>query len=540
MRTKKVINYIAGIAIILGLISCQEDDVRANWIAENPIPTNPGETGTPGTLDLSHYVSIGNSLTAGFADGALYTDAQNQSFPALLADRFSIAGGGDFNQPDINSENGFNSAFSDVGSGIILGRTVLDLSDQAPVPTTGELPTAFTGDKTALNNFGVPGIVVGQLLTPLTGTPGSPIENALYTRFASAPGTSTIIGDAVATGPSFFSVWIGANDALGYAARGGVPAAEGGVDITSTVDFQAAFEAVLGNLTATGSEGVVLTLPPLVTIPFFQAVTAGDNGINLIPLDDATATAVNAAYDDAASGYNPGLSAALQLGIIDQAELDRRTIAFSAGNNPPVIEDESLTEADISAAFMLPAGSVVLPKLRHLESADLLPLTAATVLGTLADPMNPNSVIGVGVALEDRYTLTATEQAVVVTARATFNGIISAVVSGLNDAGADIALVDVQPSFADALGLDAATATALALSPAAIAAADGESGIRVEGALLSPDFAPNGIFSSDGVHPNPRGYAIVANLVVDAINERWGASIPRITVLNRRGVNFQP
>ncbi len=540
MRTRKVINYIAGIAIILGLISCQEDDIKADWIADNPVPTDPVETGTPGTLDLSHYVSVGNSLTAGFADGALYTDAQNQSFPALLAERFSIAGGGDFNQPDINSENGFNSAFSDVANGIIRGRTVLDLSDAAPVSTAGELPAAYTGDKSALNNFGVPGIVIGQLLTPLTGTPGSPIENGLYTRFASAPGTSTILGDAIATGPSFFSLWIGANDALGYAVSGGVPAAEGGVDITATGDFQAALQAVLTGLTGTGSEGVVLTVPPLITIPFFQAVTAGENGINLIPLDEATATAVNAGYNDAASGYNPGLSAALQLGIIDQAELDRRTISFSAGNNPPVIVDESLTDADISAAFMLAPGSVVLPKLRHLESTDLLPLTAATVLGTLADPNNPASVIGVGVALEDRFTLTSTEQAEVVTARATFNGVISAVVTGLNDAGADIAIVDVQPSFADALGLTEASATALALSPEAIAAADGESGIRVEGALLSPDFAPNGIFSSDGVHPNPRGYAIVANLVIDAINDRWGASIPRITVLDKRGVNFQP
>ena len=76
-------------------------------------------TGTPGSLDLSKYVSVGNSIAAGFQDGALYTDAQNQSFATFLATQLQTTGvgGGSFNVPDINSQNGL-SGTNPAGGGV--------------------------------------------------------------------------------------------------------------------------------------------------------------------------------------------------------------------------------------------------------------------------------------------------------------------------------------------------------------------------------------------------------------------------------------
>ncbi|MDP5102243.1 MAG: G-D-S-L family lipolytic protein, partial [Nonlabens sp.] len=59
-----------------------------------------------GTADFSKYVTVGNSLTAGYADGALYLDAQRQSFPAIVAGQMTLAGGGEFNQPLVNDNAG--------------------------------------------------------------------------------------------------------------------------------------------------------------------------------------------------------------------------------------------------------------------------------------------------------------------------------------------------------------------------------------------------------------------------------------------------
>jgi len=52
------------------------------------------------------FVSIGDSLTAGYADGALYKSGQENSFPATLAQQFSKVGGGEFTQPLMNDDLG--------------------------------------------------------------------------------------------------------------------------------------------------------------------------------------------------------------------------------------------------------------------------------------------------------------------------------------------------------------------------------------------------------------------------------------------------
>lgn len=79
-----------------------------------------------GSIDLTKFVAIGNSLGAGYQAGALFTDGQNNSLPRILATQFACAGGSaTFNQPDIGSVNGFNATFSDVSQGIVLGRLVL-------------------------------------------------------------------------------------------------------------------------------------------------------------------------------------------------------------------------------------------------------------------------------------------------------------------------------------------------------------------------------------------------------------------------------
>src|SRR5699024_11784538 len=52
-----------------------------------------------GSANLSAFVAVGNSLTAGYADNALYKTGQENSFPNILASRFAFAGGGEFKQP---------------------------------------------------------------------------------------------------------------------------------------------------------------------------------------------------------------------------------------------------------------------------------------------------------------------------------------------------------------------------------------------------------------------------------------------------------
>ena len=535
------IYLFAILALTFVIQSCDEDvALLAQLEEENPLP---GEvTGTSGDLNLSKYVAIGNSLTAGFMDNALYTSGQAHSFPNLLAQQFQISGigGGAFNQPDIGSANGF----SGTDGTNIFGRLELSLSLLRPVPTVGELPTPYGGDKAALNNFGVPGMRLVDVADA-----GLAARNGLYGRFASQPGVSTVLGDALAANPTFFSFWLGQNDILGYAAGGGANEAL----ITDAGAFQASLTQALGGLVQSGAQGVVMTIPQIILAPFFRAVP-----YNAIPMtDQATVDQLNGAF----AGLNAALDGLAQFQLLTVEQANARKVSYALGANPILMYDDVL--ADIGPLFdaLLGAGAISAAQRAALDpyrqsrpatSSDLPTLSAAASLGqplVVGGVPQPTAVIGVSYPAPDNLILSASEVQTVVGTRATFNATIAGVVAGINQsAPGALTLVDVQPSLVDLAGLDAATARFLvdptnganaalaAMGNAAVAAVDGELGIRVDGVNLAPDFSPNGVFSTDGIHLNPRGYAIVANLIIDALNASKGSSIPSVNVLALRGV----
>ena len=534
---KRIRTYLfALIPAALLTFSCDEEDllVQEN-LDNNPLPEV--QTGDGGVLDLSNYVAIGNSITAGFMDNALYTDGQNHSFPKLLATQFATqgVGGGSFNQPDINSANGY----SGMSGTNILGRYELSLALQRPVPTVGEVFGAYTGNKSELNNFGVPGMRVVDATSPGLAA------NPYYARMATNPGTSTVLGDALATSPSFFTYWLGNNDILGYAVGGGANEAS----ITSQANFQTALQQSLGALVQSGAEGVVLTLPPFILLPYFRAVP-----YNAIPMTDpATVSLLNSNF----AQVNGVFDLLASQSLITQTDANRRKVQYQLGANPILMHDDALTDLGpiwdqlVSLNLMSAGQRASLEPYRQSRpatSSDLPTLTSATSLGTTVGG-NPLAIIGVTVPAADNLILSASEVQTVVGMTATYNATIAGVVQGINaQSNGSITLVDVQPSFADLFGLSPALATAIfdpsngtnpalaAMAAAAAARADGVLGIEVEGHLLRPDFAPNGVFSTDGVHPNPRGHGIIANVIIDALNASRGADIPRVNVTALRGI----
>ena len=63
-------------------------------------------------------------------------------------------------------------------------------------------------------------------------------------------------------------------------------------------------------------------------------------------------------------------------------------------------------------------------------------------------------------------------------------------------------------------------------------------GLTVDGVNLSLAYISGGIFSLDGVHLTPRGYAIVANEFIKAINKQYNSTIPLANVSSYNGVKF--
>lgn len=525
----------------------QESSLVSDRLDDNPLPPAPNPpTGTQGNADFTKYVAIGNSLTAGFMDAALYNDGQDNSLGAFLAAQMKIAVESDgatfdtFDQPDINSVDGFNTSIQPPGGQTVLGRFKLDLEAQIPSPViTGEAIGPFSGNKAELNNFGIPGIQVGQMLTPATGGPsqGNPAFNPFYARIASNPSQdgatgSTIIEDVLATQPTFFTLWIGNNDVLGYALSG----ASNEAIFTSEGDFETRFGQVMDLLNNnTSAKGVVATIPPILTIPFFRAVPW-----NRIVVDAALAGQLNTGL----SSVNGAIQACVNFGV-DQGDIDRRLVSYSAGPNPILVIDEELDDLENCFDGLQGAGQIdaaqrasLVPyeQSRPLIEGELVLLSAASVLNT---PFGGDETKPIGVVVPlgfntdaslsgDKFYLTLAEQGSILNRTTAFNTTIATEVltanGGASAPNAQFALFDVNAglpgnpntslgAFADLLGLD------------------GELGIRVQGRLLKPDFAPNGIYSTDGVHPNIRGNAILANEFLKVIETSFGASFPEVDVI---------
>jgi len=474
-------------------VSCIDDDAQPPVFN---VPEAPVVNYTSGEADFSKFVSVGNSLTAGFSDNALFVAGQTASFPNMMATSFAQAGGGEFTIPFMAD----NLGGATLGGQPILGnRLFLSFTSgsPAPVPVSGtgttEISSVLSGP---FNNMGVPGAKSFHLLAPGYGNlAGVPIgaANPYYARMATSP-NATVLGDAASQAPTFFSLWIGNNDILSFATSGGAgvdqklnpdPSTYGGNDITSPLAFAGVYNGILQTLTAGGAKGVIANLPDVTSIPFFTTVPH-----NPIPLDAATAGAVNAAY----AAYNGGLAQLQQLGAISAEEVARRTISFSASaTNAAVIIDENLTD--------LTAFNPALINMRQATADDLMVLLGLSFIGTLADPSNPASVNGVGVPLGDQWVLTPEEQVMIVDATTAFNQTIA-------DAAAtfDLAFVDANAFLKE---LNAG-------------------GVQLgDGTTVTATFGTGGGFSLDGVHPSPRGYALLANKFLSEIETKYGATLPK-------------
>lgn len=435
-----------------------------------------------GDADFSKYISVGNSLTAGYADGALYKSAQEFSYPNILAGQFSVVGGGDFVQPVVESE-----------FGVLPGKRKLGISvDCKGVPGLGPVSDAGTLSPLApvgyaVNNFGVPGAKSYHLLAPGYGNPANlltvpPTANPYFVRFASSTATS-VVADAAAANASFFSLWIGNNDVLGYATAGGEGNILGEV-ITPAPMFNGAMDMIVTALTANGAKGVMANIPDVTDVPFFTTVP-----YNGLYIDDATAQALNGAYAQVEAAIQ-------QMGVPGF----KYNFTFKAGYNAFVIEDREFPIAALPKAF----------KVRQAVEGELILLTL---------PQDSLKCHGMGsfslanskpFGIPAKFVLDAAEVANIKNAVAGFNTKLKE----LADAKG-LAFVDMNANLKNL-----------------------KSGMYFDGQMFTTKFVTGGVFSLDGIHLNAQGNAIVSNYFIDAINAKYNSIIPKVEITSYPGLKF--
>ncbi len=520
----KTFKYIALSILTIGLVSCENEelnDLRNRGNSDETLPEL-----TTGSADFSNYVAVGASFTAGFTDNGLFIATQENSFPNIIASQFSKIGGGAFSQPLMNDNNGGLAL-----NGNRLTQPRLVFGGAGPVPLESVVgPVTVSTDLTSnptgpFNNLGVPGAKSFHMIAPGYGNIANlPNANPYAVRLTGSTPNASMLELAAAQSPTFFTLSeIGGNDVLGYATSGG----NGSNPITDTTTFDFALNTLVAGMTANGAKGAIGNLPNITSLSFFTTVTHN-------PLDPTDATF---------GPQIPTLNATFA--ALNQAfaflGMPERSITFSQSEaSAVVIHDESLTNiaAQLNAVLQgggldpLTAGllSNQFAQSRQATADDLLLLTSASVIGTLnqnyfntlvgsgvpATTAGQLAVNGITYPMEDTFVLLPSEQQEIADATLAYNASISAAATANG-----LALVDLNSILEEA----------------------SSTGIVFDDYFLNTDLVFGGLVSLDGVHLTSRGYALMANAFLKAIDTSYGSNFEASGNLAKAGdypTNYSP
>jgi len=527
MKTK----YIWLLLLALGFIACDSDDDSSDGDMTETLPAL-----TAGSANLSKYVSLGSSITAGFSDGALFTAAQQNSYPNILATQFSLAGGGSFTQPLMNDNTGGLLA----GGNQIAPNRLVVIGLEPPVPLADVIgpvtPTTdlFVNNPTGpFGNMGVPLAKSFHLLAPGYGNIGNlslGLANPFFVRMTGSTPDASVLGLAMAQAPTFFSAWIGNYDVLDYALKGGdeTISAITPSDGPPGVGFDQTYGAIIATLTSGGAQGIVANIPYPTDFSHFTAVQY--NVLDptnpafgpLIPTLNGIFGQLNQVYAFLESQGVPNAT-------------ERQIVFSETENSGVVIQDENLVNlsAQITGvlnasptfpafveSFGLPAAAAPLVanlfgiyygQSRQSNENDLLPLPASSIIGTVnpdafaflmsqglpAELAGQFSVEGISLPLEDKWVLIPSEQGEIKTATNNFNATIQAMASQ-----AGLAFVD-------------ANAIVTELKTSGIASGD---------FIFTADLISGGAISADGFSLTSRGAALFSNGMMLAIDDVYGSN----------------
>lgn len=240
-----------------------------------------------GNIDVSNYVAIGSSMTAGYANGALYYDAQQNSYANILAEQFKLIGGNDFKIPNV-SQSSIGMGNANNAPSILGNRT-----DCQGTVSLGPVKIATQGDASVFTNIYSSQGPFNNMAVPdakVIDVEVNGYTNPFYQRMSSSS-SSSILSDAVAKNPTFFSVNLGLHDVLKYTLKGGasdsITPISGGVG----VGFEASINNVINKLMTNGAKGVITNIPSIKTMAYFNTIAW-----NALKLDASTATNLSNFY----------------------------------------------------------------------------------------------------------------------------------------------------------------------------------------------------------------------------------------------------
>lgn len=420
---------LAGLPLVAG---CRADDEEIRQIVGPQL----------GGGLFSRYVSMGNSITAGFQSAGINDSTQLRAYPVLLAQQANAP----FNAPLLNKPGCPPPFIAPLGVGGSLG------GPTAPTCSLRANPIA-----PVVQNVAVPGAAIGDAVTPTRSNDPTGTFNRLQFFFL---GGQSMLEATQRAEPTLVSVWLGNNDVLGAVLSGNAAA------LTPEATFNTALDQIVAGLKA------IPTLQDVVVIGVVNA--------NVVPL------------------LQPGAYFFLSrdaAGRFQGKPVNANCSPVTATGQPNPLSRNLVSFQVVSTA--------AIPEINCASEALVLSAAEQTAVAARTQAFNA--------ALQQR---------------AQQNGWI---------------FVDPNPTLLqlanqrDAQGryqrLRKCQALATAQTPAQFQAAVLTSCPVPATGQTAPFAAPNffgSLISFDGFHPSSEAHAVVANLLIDAINAKHQLSIPKV------------
>jgi hypothetical protein len=213
-----------------------------------------------GEANFSRYIAVGNSLTAGYADGGLYLESQQNSIPEILAKQMKTAGGGDFNSPFFPEAQANGTGYAQLSGFTATGSPIITTVTTNLAYVS---PGKFAKYEGTFNNYGVPELTIANI-----DTKGYATGNPFFARMlGNSPANSSYMDVVTAQDYTFFSYWDGHTDILNFAYTGNAKA------LLTPTEFGRVYNLAIERLMAKGAKGVVGTIGDILGLPYFNVVT---------------------------------------------------------------------------------------------------------------------------------------------------------------------------------------------------------------------------------------------------------------------------
>ncbi|GEM_PF-865359 len=459
----------------------------------------------PGILDLTSFVVVGDDHLAGFMDGALYQEGQQNSAGAIVAALFASVGMSPFDQALIDARNGLN-VYEDNRNGLKGRYQLVYLDRQASEPlivtTEGEPLAPYAGDRRAVHDFAVPFMHIWQV-----DDPAALQNNPYYERMALEEGDETLLTRLESLHPTTFLLWMGMSDIMGYAVHGGVGDTLPHAGDISQYDlppvnlFEEKVDLLLNVLLEDPeARGVVIGLPRFEDHPYFYYYS-----YDFIKLENKMVALAKTMYRD----FNDAVAA----NNSDPSNPKRPYVDFNDNGYTLYPQRVVVVDSTLPDAYY-PDGRP-LEKYRQLEEGEY-------VLLSFPDEMLKYGM-GSLIPLPQRYYLSKAQAGAVARRVEAFNEVLRRKAADHPSRLVYLDLATPLHAIAETGKLDGWGKPASDAHPV------------WEGVPLGARLGLYSIFSLDGIHLNQRGNAWLAALILQALEDAYGAVLPPVDVNNHKG-----